>query len=69
MHSEEEVVARIEVALRVHFIKADGSRKPHIFKSEVLVGLLQGTTPTDFGKEIIPAAIHEHRVFSFVHDV
>lgn len=37
------------------------------FKTMLLYDLLEGTTPHDFGKEVIPAAIKEHRVFSYVH--
>lgn len=40
----------------------------YTFKSEVLRALLSGTSAHDFGKEIIPTAIHDHRVYSFVHD-
>ena len=39
----------------------------YVFRSGVLRELLEGTTPTDFGREIIPAAIGEARVFGFVH--
>lgn len=39
----------------------------YIFRAGVLEGLLAGTTATDFGKEVIPAAIGEHRVYAFLH--
>jgi len=37
----------------------------YVFRREALLGLLDGTA-TDFGKDIIPAAIHSHRVHAFV---
>ncbi len=39
----------------------------YTFKPMLLYELLEGTTPHDFGKEVIPAAIQEHRVFSYAH--
>lgn len=39
----------------------------YVFRSGVLEGLLAGTTATDFGREVIPAAIGDHRVFAFLH--
>src|SRR5687768_4700464 len=40
----------------------------YVFSREVLLGLLQNTTVTDFGREIIPAALSTHRVRAFLHD-
>jgi glucose-1-phosphate adenylyltransferase len=40
----------------------------YVFKTGVLTRLLTGTTAADFGKEIIPGAIHDWRVFAFPHD-
>ena len=37
----------------------------YVFKPEVLLELLQGTTATDFGHEVIPSAVPELRVFAF----
>jgi glucose-1-phosphate adenylyltransferase len=34
----------------------------------VLLGLLQNTTVTDFGREIIPASLTTHRVRAYLHD-
>lgn len=39
----------------------------YAFRSEVLRKLLRGTGYTDFGKEVIPAAIHNYRVFGHLH--
>jgi len=37
----------------------------YVFQPQVLSGLLEGTTATDFGHEIIPSAVPELRVFAF----
>jgi glucose-1-phosphate adenylyltransferase len=39
----------------------------YTFRRSVLSELLVGTSSTDFGKEVIPSAIHDHRVFVFGH--
>jgi glucose-1-phosphate adenylyltransferase len=39
----------------------------YAFKTGVLRDLLEGTTTTDFGREVIPGAIGERRVYGFVH--
>jgi len=39
----------------------------YVFRRDALLGLLDNTA-TDFGKDIIPAAIHSHRVHAFVFD-
>ncbi len=39
----------------------------YTFRSGVLGELLEGTHARDFGKEVIPAAIEEYRVFSYAH--
>ncbi len=39
----------------------------YTFRPALLDQLLAGTTTRDFGKEVIPAAIGEHRVFSYAH--
>lgn len=44
-----------------------GSMGIYTFRSEVLVSLLKGTRATDFGKEVIPGAIADRRVFAFPH--
>ena len=40
----------------------------YVFSREVLLDLLQNTTVTDFGREIIPAALKTHRVRAYLHD-
>ena len=40
----------------------------YVFSREVLLELLQNTTVTDFGREIIPAALTTHRVRAYLHD-
>jgi len=40
----------------------------YVFSRDVLLELLHNTTVTDFGREIIPAAINSHRVRAFLHD-
>ncbi|MCB1033860.1 MAG: glucose-1-phosphate adenylyltransferase [Acidobacteria bacterium] len=37
----------------------------YVFKSDVLREVLLGSDATDFGREVIPSAIHDHRVFAF----
>jgi glucose-1-phosphate adenylyltransferase len=37
----------------------------YVFDPPVLEALLEGTAYTDFGREVIPAAIGDHRVFAF----
>ena len=40
----------------------------YVFSREVLLELLQKTTVTDFGREIIPAALTSHRVRAYMHN-
>jgi glucose-1-phosphate adenylyltransferase len=40
----------------------------YVFSREVLLELLQNTTVTDFGREIIPAALGTHCVRAYLHD-
>ena len=40
----------------------------YVFSRDVLLELLENTTVTDFGREIIPAAIASHRVRAYLHD-
>jgi glucose-1-phosphate adenylyltransferase len=40
----------------------------YVFSREVLLELLQNTAATDFGREIIPAALASHRVRAYLHD-
>lgn len=39
----------------------------YVFKTRALTELLEGTTWADFGKEVIPASIRDHRVYAFPH--
>lgn len=39
----------------------------YVFKAGVLARMLTGSTAADFGKEVIPDAIHDWRVFAFPH--
>ena len=40
----------------------------YVFKSGVLEEILSSDDSTDFGKEIIPAAIHKHPVYAFLYN-
>jgi glucose-1-phosphate adenylyltransferase len=40
----------------------------YIFRPAVLRELLVGTSTVDFGREVIPQALHDYRVFAFPHD-
>jgi glucose-1-phosphate adenylyltransferase len=40
----------------------------YVFRASVLEQLLAGTTAADFGREVIPSAIGDHRVYAFVHN-
>jgi glucose-1-phosphate adenylyltransferase len=40
----------------------------YVFRRDVMWELLEGTDQDDFGKEIIPHAIHDRRVMAFVHN-
>ena len=40
----------------------------YVFSRDVLLDLLQNTKVTDFGREIIPAALKTHRVRAYLHD-
>ncbi|MCB1190162.1 MAG: glucose-1-phosphate adenylyltransferase [Leptospiraceae bacterium] len=40
----------------------------YLFRTDVLIELLQDPTLTDFGKEIIPGAIKTHKVKSYIYD-
>lgn len=57
--------------LRLGFDAPDGSLLAsmgiYTFRRDVLTSLLVGNTATDFGKEVIPSAIHDHRVYVFGH--
>ena len=39
----------------------------YLFRREVLHDLLDGTSTTDFGREVIPQAVDNYRVFGFLH--
>ena len=40
----------------------------YVFHARALNELLTGTTATDFGREVIPGAIHERRVMAYAYD-
>ncbi len=40
----------------------------YLFKTSVLSKVLEDESQTDFGKHIIPAAIRQHKVFSYSHE-
>jgi glucose-1-phosphate adenylyltransferase len=40
----------------------------YVFSRDALLDLLENTTVTDFGREIIPAALNTHRVRAYMHD-
>jgi glucose-1-phosphate adenylyltransferase len=40
----------------------------YVFTRDVLLDLLQNTIVTDFGREIIPAALNTHRMRAYLHD-
>ena len=40
----------------------------YVFSREVLLELLENTEATDFGREVIPAALNSHRVRAHLHD-
>ena len=57
------------------FASRDNSQHPYLasmgiylFKTEILIDILKTTTDDDFGKEIIPRAIHSHHVVGFDFD-
>ncbi len=45
-----------------------GSMGIYMFKTKVLIDLLQSTTDDDFGGEVIPRAIQTHTVYGFAFD-
>jgi glucose-1-phosphate adenylyltransferase len=45
-----------------------GSMGIYLFNTEVLIDLLENSSVEDFGGQIIPNAIHSHRVFGFDFD-
>jgi len=42
-----------------------GSMGIYLFKTEVLLNILEQTTDDDFGGEVIPKAIHTHKVYGY----
>ncbi len=57
------------------FVSRDDPERPYLgsmgiyfFKTEVLLDLLESTTDDDFGGEVIPKAIHTHKVCGFDFD-
>ena len=61
-----------EPSIQKSFISRDDPHKPllgsmgiYLFKTEVLDSLLMELNVDDFGKEVIPSAIHSHRVVGY----
>jgi len=68
-----ERLAADERTLRALGLKAEpglllASMGIYIFKRRVLEDLLLGTTVPDFGRDVIPGALADHRVMAFPHD-
>ena len=58
-----------------HFVSRDDPERPYLgsmgiyfFKTDVLLDVLNGSTDDDFGGEVIPKAIHSHKVCGFDFD-
>ncbi|MBN1667672.1 MAG: glucose-1-phosphate adenylyltransferase [Anaerolineales bacterium] len=61
--------------VQAHFVSRDDPERPflgsmgiYFFKTEILLDLLESTTDDDFGGEVIPKAIHTHKVCGFDFD-
>ncbi len=73
--SDPAVLERLAVderTLRALGLKAEpglllASMGIYVFKSRVLGDLLLGTTVPDFGRDVIPGALHDYRVMAFPH--
>ena len=61
---DAETIERLDLPAEPGMLLA--SMGIYVFKTGVMQDLLGNSDETDFGKGIIPSAIHEHRVFSFV---
>jgi glucose-1-phosphate adenylyltransferase len=65
----EDLIVPVEALERLGFEPLAGhclaSMGIYVFKPEVLQELLEGTTTTDFGHEVIPSAVSSLRVFAF----
>jgi glucose-1-phosphate adenylyltransferase len=64
-----------DAALLGEFVSRDDAHKPYIgsmgnylFKTEVLIDLLESTSDDDFGGEVIPRALGSYRVFGYDFD-
>jgi glucose-1-phosphate adenylyltransferase len=64
-----------DTALLGEYVSRDDPYKPYIgsmgnylFKTEVLIDLLESTTDDDFGGEVIPRALGSYRVFGYDFD-
>ncbi|MGD2155317.1 MAG: glucose-1-phosphate adenylyltransferase [Anaerolineales bacterium] len=61
--------------VQAQFISRDDPERPYLgsmgiylFKTDVLVDVLRSTSDDDFGGEVIPKAIHTHKVYGFDFD-
>jgi len=65
----DDLVVPQAILERLGFPPRDGlclaSMGIYVFRPQILSDLLDGTTATDFGREIIPAAVKDLRVFAF----
>lgn len=59
-------------AILAEFESGDDAQRPflgsmgiYFFKTDVLLEILQSSNDDDFGKEVIPKAIHNHKVYAF----
>jgi len=62
-------------AVQANFVSRDDPERPflgsmgiYFFKTEILLDLLESSTDDDFGGEVIPKAIHTHKVCGFDFD-
>jgi glucose-1-phosphate adenylyltransferase len=62
-------------AVQAQFVSRDDAERPYLgsmgiylFKTNVLVDVLRSTSDDDFGGEVIPRAIHTHKVYGFDFD-
>lgn len=63
---DEDTIARLGLKAEPGSLLA--SMGIYVFGPDVLKDTLLGTATTDFGREVIPQAIQNRRVFGFIHD-
>ena len=64
-----------EPKIQAQFVSRDDPTRPflgsmgiYFFNTDVLIRVLDGSTDDDFGGEVIPKAIHSHKVYGFDFD-